>query len=128
MPVGVQWAVDLDPTWLFLSLIPSGVGFVLFVYGKKQQRWPHLVAGLAMMAYPYFTSWIKQQVVDKLHAVGNRSLAISPLQAQSPAGIVLPARPIFRAYAAVATYNLRLTKPLMKGPLTAHDMSASPAK
>ena len=29
----------LDPMWLFLSLIPGGVGFVLFVYGKKQQRW-----------------------------------------------------------------------------------------
>jgi hypothetical protein len=37
-----------------LSLIPSGIGFVLFVYGKKQQRWPHLAAGLLMMIYPYF--------------------------------------------------------------------------
>jgi mannose/fructose/N-acetylgalactosamine-specific phosphotransferase system component IIC len=45
-----------DPAWIFLSMIPAGIGFVLFVYGKKQQRWPHLVAGLAMMAYPYFTS------------------------------------------------------------------------
>ena len=44
-----------NPTWIFLSLVPGGIGFVLFVYGKKQQRWPHLVAGLAMMAYPYFT-------------------------------------------------------------------------
>ena len=47
--------VTLDPTWLFLSLIPGGIGFVLFVYGKKQERWPHLVAGLAFMVYPYFT-------------------------------------------------------------------------
>ena len=47
--------MNLDPTWIFLSLIPGGIGFVLFVYGKKQQRWPHLVAGLAMMGYPYFT-------------------------------------------------------------------------
>lgn len=39
--------------------MPSGIGFVLFVYGKKQQRWPHLVAGIALMAYPYFvtTAW-----------------------------------------------------------------------
>ena len=28
----------LDPLWIFLSLIPGGVGFVLFVYGKKQGR------------------------------------------------------------------------------------------
>ena len=47
--------MPLDPTWLFLSLIPGGIGFVLFVYGKKQQRWPQLVGGLAFMVYPYFT-------------------------------------------------------------------------
>lgn len=47
--------MSLDPTWLFLSLIPGGIGFVLFVYGKKQQRWPQLVGGLAFMVYPYFT-------------------------------------------------------------------------
>lgn len=47
--------MTLDPTWLFLSLIPGGIGFVLFVYGKKRQRWPQLVAGLAFMVYPYFT-------------------------------------------------------------------------
>jgi hypothetical protein len=47
--------MSLDPTWLLLSLIPGGIGFVLFVYGKKQQRWPQLIAGLAFMVYPYFT-------------------------------------------------------------------------
>jgi hypothetical protein len=50
--------VTLDPTWLFLSLIPGGIGFVLFVYGKKQERWPQLVAGLLYMAYPYFTAGV----------------------------------------------------------------------
>ena len=47
--------MSFDPTWLFLSLIPGGIGFVLFVYGKKQQRMPHLTAGILMMVYPYFT-------------------------------------------------------------------------
>jgi hypothetical protein len=47
--------MTLDPTWLFLSLIPSGIGFVLFTYGRKQGRWPHTVAGLLYMAYPYVT-------------------------------------------------------------------------
>jgi hypothetical protein len=42
--------------WLFLSLIPSGAGFVLFVYGKKQGRWPQLAAGLALMVYPYLAT------------------------------------------------------------------------
>jgi len=45
----------LDPLWIFLSLIPGGVGFVLFVYGKKQGRWFLVVAGLVFMVYPYFT-------------------------------------------------------------------------
>jgi len=48
--------MNLDPTWIFLSLIPGGIGFVLFMYGKKQQRLPHLVAGIAMIGYPYFTA------------------------------------------------------------------------
>ena len=47
--------MSFDPAWLILSMIPAGIGFVLFVYGKKQQRWPHLAAGLLMMVYPYFT-------------------------------------------------------------------------
>jgi hypothetical protein len=48
--------MSMDPTWLFLSMIPGGIGFVLFVYGKKQQRYPHLVAGIAMIGYPYFAT------------------------------------------------------------------------
>ncbi len=54
--------MPFDATWLFLSLIPSGIGFVLFVYGKKQQRWPHLVAGVLFMVYPYVTSGITSLV------------------------------------------------------------------
>ena len=50
--------MTFDPAWLFVSLIPSGVGFVLFVYGKKQQRFPHFVAGLLLMVYPYFATTI----------------------------------------------------------------------
>ena len=49
-PFGVLGS--LDTTWLLLSLVPSGIGFVLFVYGKKQGLTPHLVAGLLLMVYP----------------------------------------------------------------------------
>lgn len=28
---------------------------MLFVYGKKRERWPQMIAGLAFMVYPYFT-------------------------------------------------------------------------
>ena len=48
--------MNFDPTCLFLSLIPGGIGFVLFVYGRKQQRWPQLVGGLIFMVYPYFAT------------------------------------------------------------------------
>ena len=48
--------MSLDPTWIFLSLALSGLGLVLFRYGKKQDRWPQLVAGLALMLYPYFAT------------------------------------------------------------------------
>ena len=57
--------MSLDPLWLFLSLIPGGIGFVLLIYGKKQLRWPQIVAGLALMVYPYFTP-----TVTSLIAVG----------------------------------------------------------
>ena len=50
--------MEFDPVTLFLSLIPSGAGFVLFVYGKKQERMPQLVAGLVLMIYPYFATSI----------------------------------------------------------------------
>jgi hypothetical protein len=46
---------SFDPALLMLSLIPSGIGFVLFMYGKKMERFPQLVAGLALLVYPYFT-------------------------------------------------------------------------
>lgn len=56
--------MNFDPTWLFLSMIPSGIGFVFFVYGKKQQRWPQMVAGLGLMVYPYLaTSTVSLAIV-----------------------------------------------------------------
>ena len=47
--------LHLDPTWLFLSLFPSGVGFVLIVYGKKRERWIHVLFGALFTVYPFFT-------------------------------------------------------------------------
>ena len=54
--------MDIDATWLFLSLIPSGAGFVLMVYGKKQGRWPHAIAGVLLTIYPYFTNSVASLV------------------------------------------------------------------
>lgn len=49
-------------TWLFLSLIPSGVGFVLFMYGKKYDHWPQIIAGGVLMVYPYFATTLASLV------------------------------------------------------------------
>ena len=46
--------LDMDPNSLLASMLVSGIGFVLFGYGKKQGRFPHLMCGLLMMIYPYF--------------------------------------------------------------------------
>jgi hypothetical protein len=59
--VGVN--LTFDPTWLFLSLIPGGIGFVLMVYGKKQARWVHIVFGALFTVYPYFTETVTMMVV-----------------------------------------------------------------
>lgn len=41
---------------LFLSLFVSVVGFAVFRYGRKQERVPHLVGGVALMVFPYFVT------------------------------------------------------------------------
>lgn len=55
--------MNLDGTLLLLSIVPGSIGFVLFVYGKKQDRWAHLAAGLALMIYPYFVNTALQMIV-----------------------------------------------------------------
>ena len=56
--------MNFDPTWIFLSLIPGGIGFVLFAYGKKLQRWPQMIAGILLMVYPYFATTVMSLTVE----------------------------------------------------------------
>lgn len=63
--------MSLDPGLLIFSLFTSGAGFVLFTYGRKQDRPPHLIAGLVYMVYPYFVStFLANVAVAVLLAVG----------------------------------------------------------
>ena len=48
--------MSLDPNVLLASMAVSGVGFVLFKYGRKQQRMPHTAVGFVMLLYPYFVA------------------------------------------------------------------------
>ena len=52
-PNRVPYRNEIDLSWMACCLV-SAVGVVLFVYGKKQERVPQLVAGLLFMVYPYF--------------------------------------------------------------------------
>ena len=55
--------MNLDPAWLFLSLITGAIGLALFVYGTRSARWPQIVIGLLFMVYPYFTTSISSLVL-----------------------------------------------------------------
>jgi hypothetical protein len=44
----------LDPTYLVVSLFVSSVGFVMFMYGRKQSRPVQLGAGLLLLLFPFF--------------------------------------------------------------------------
>jgi hypothetical protein len=46
--------VSFDPSNLIAGFVISGVGFVLFSYGRKLGRIPHVVVGLVLMVFPYF--------------------------------------------------------------------------
>lgn len=44
----------LDPVYLAVAFLVSGVGFVMFMYGKKQHRAIQLGSGLLLLLFPYF--------------------------------------------------------------------------
>ena len=46
--------MTLDGGSLFASFLVSGVGFVLFEFGRRMRRPPQLAIGLVLMIYPYF--------------------------------------------------------------------------
>ena len=52
--------MSFDGGSLVASFIVSGVGFVLFEYGRRMKRMPQLGVGLVMLIYPYFVSniWV----------------------------------------------------------------------
>lgn len=50
--LGATMSFDAGP--MFATLLVSSVGFVAFVYGKRQRRAPQFVAGLLLLIFPYF--------------------------------------------------------------------------
>ena len=50
--------MDFSPGALAATFLVGAVGFVLFVYGKRQVRPPQIAVGLALMVYPYFVTGV----------------------------------------------------------------------
>ncbi len=48
--------MDFDANSILLSFLIGAVGFVSFAYGKRQGRVPQMLAGVVLMAFPYFVS------------------------------------------------------------------------
>lgn len=48
--------MDFSPNSMMVSLVAGIVGLGLFRYGKKEERLPQLIGGMAMMAYPMFVT------------------------------------------------------------------------
>lgn len=68
--------MSFDPGTLFLSLVTSGIGFVLFMYGRKQDRIPQLIGGIVLMIYPYFVSSLLMNVLVGAGVIGAVWLAV----------------------------------------------------
>ena len=62
--------VHLQPGPFFASLIVSAIGLVLLHYGRKLARVPHLLVGLAMLIYPYFTPNVLSTVLVAVGLLG----------------------------------------------------------
>jgi hypothetical protein len=48
----------LDGNSILASLFVSSIGFVLLGYGKKQARYPQVLAGLVLLVFPYFVAGV----------------------------------------------------------------------
>lgn len=61
----------MDATSLMLSVVFGSIGMGLFVFGKKQGRPVHLMAGLGLVVLPYFiTNVLGMSLVAVVLTVG----------------------------------------------------------
>jgi hypothetical protein len=68
--------VGVDGDSLLASVLVSLVGGGLFVYGKKQARFPQLVAGIVLAVYTYFISSVPLMLVIAAAVIGLMIAAI----------------------------------------------------
>ena len=68
--------MDLDSPSFFAALFVGAVGFVLFRYGKTQQRLPHLITGLLLLVFPYFVPSVVAMLAVAAAICGSLWLAV----------------------------------------------------
>ena len=54
--MGLLQANDFSAVKIFACTIFGAIGFVAFIYGKKNKFFRPMIIGIALMAYPYFIS------------------------------------------------------------------------
>jgi hypothetical protein len=68
--------LNLNGNSLLVSLLIGCVGFVCFAYGKKQQRFPQMIAGVVLCVYPYFVSNLMLMAAIAVAILGLLALAV----------------------------------------------------
>lgn len=48
--------MNFDANVILMGFLVSSIGVVCFVYGKRQSRFPHMLAGALLVVYPYFVT------------------------------------------------------------------------
>jgi hypothetical protein len=60
---------------LLASVVVGSVGLGFFIYGKRQQRAPHLVVGLVLMVFPYLVGSVGLMAIIAVALVGLLAVA-----------------------------------------------------
>lgn len=68
--------MNLDVSSIAAGFVVSGVGFVLFSYGRKMGRAPHVGVGLVLMVFPYFVPSVLVMLAVALLLCGLLYLAV----------------------------------------------------
>jgi hypothetical protein len=53
----------MDPNGLLASLFIGSIGVVMFLYGRRQGRVPHVAVGIVLIVYTYFVSSVVWMLV-----------------------------------------------------------------
>lgn len=62
--------MSIDGNALLLSMAIGSVGLACFVYGKRQGRFPQMIAGVILMTYPYFVPNLFAMAATAVAVVG----------------------------------------------------------